>query len=55
MAGRKKTYNAKDSGVYHIYSNCSAGNNIETRNEQGGTGNKKLCEVCRRRRDAEKK
>lgn len=40
------SYHAKDSDVYHIYENCTLGNNIEKENKVQGTGNKKKCKRC---------
>jgi len=41
-----KSYNAKNSDVYHNNSDCTEGNNIERVNLQQGTGGKRLCHRC---------
>ena len=41
-----KSYNAKNSDVYHNNSDCTEGNNIERVNLQQGTGGKRLCKKC---------
>jgi len=50
----EKFYSPKGT-VYHIYKDCHVGNNIEKGSEQAGTAGRRLCEVCRKRREAEKK
>ncbi len=40
-------YHSVDSDVYHIYSDCTVGDNIERDKRKPGTGNKRLCPVCR--------
>ena len=45
---RKAPWHSIKSGVYHVCSNCSTGNNIESENKRPGTGSKPLCSECRR-------
>jgi len=47
MAKQCKPYHSKDGDVHHIYSDCTAGNNIEKDKERKGSGDKKLCKVCK--------
>ncbi|HET9225080.1 MAG TPA: hypothetical protein VFR31_00315, partial [Thermoanaerobaculia bacterium] len=42
--------------VYHIFSDCNEGNNIEKRYWRKGMGNKTLCESCEEmKRDKERR
>jgi hypothetical protein len=45
---RKSPWHSTKSGVHHVCSNCNTGNNIEKENLQQGTGNKPLCDECKR-------
>jgi len=47
MARKCSPYHSKDSDVYHIYSDCSSGNNIEKDKKKSGTGGKRLCSICK--------
>ena len=47
MARRCNPYHSVDSDVYHIYSDCTVGNNIERDKKKQGTGGKRLCAVCK--------
>ena len=40
-------YHAGDSDVYHIFDDCTVGNNIEPDKRKEGTGGKRLCQVCK--------
>ncbi len=55
MARKCSPYHSVDSDVYHIYSDCSAGNNIERDKRKKGPGGKKLCSVCKAIRDGKRK
>jgi hypothetical protein len=44
----KKSWHSVKSDVYHNNSDCNTGNNIERENKQPGTGNKRLCDECKR-------
>jgi len=46
MAKQCSPYHSVDSDVYHIYSDCTKGNDIEKDKKRQGTGNKRLCQVC---------
>lgn len=46
MAKLCNPYHSVDSEVYHIYSDCTVGNNIERDKKSPGTC-KKLCKVCK--------
>ena len=46
-------YSAANPGVYHTYSDCTLGNNIEKENRKQGTGGGKLCSQCAARQAAE--
>lgn len=46
MARSCNPYHSVDSNVYHIYSDCTVGNNIEKDNKVSGTA-KKLCKNCK--------
>jgi hypothetical protein len=37
----------RDSKVYHVYSDCAVGNNIERDKRRPGTGGKRLCSTCK--------
>lgn len=44
----KKTYTTKrESKVYHKDTDCTKGNNIEKRNMQSGTGDRRACKECK--------
>jgi len=47
MARSCNPYHSVDSDVYHIYSDCTVGNNIERDKKKSGTGNNRLCSVCK--------
>ncbi len=47
MARSCNPYHSKDSDVYHIFSDCTVGNNIERDKRKQGMGGNKLCAVCR--------
>ena len=53
MKLKKKTkkvgayYTTEETNVYHIYKECTVGNNIEKRNIRGGTGGYRLCKKCK--------
>lgn len=47
MARLCAAYHSKDGSVYHIYSDCTKGNDIERDKRRQGTGNKRLCSVCK--------
>ena len=40
-------WHAVGSDVYHDCTNCTEGNNIETRNRRSGTGGKRRCDNCK--------
>jgi hypothetical protein len=46
MATRVPPYHSDDQDVYHVYKECSVGNNIERDNKKSGTGGKRLCKRC---------
>jgi len=46
MAESCAPYHSVDSDVYHIYKDCTVGNNIEKDKWRKGTGGKRLCKVC---------
>jgi hypothetical protein len=46
MARSCSPYHSKDSDVYHIYSDCTVGNNIEPDKRRPGPA-KRLCSVCK--------
>lgn len=46
MARSCNPYHSVDSDVYHIYSDCTVGNNIEKDNKVPGAA-KKLCKNCK--------
>jgi hypothetical protein len=48
MAKRCRPYHSMSSDVYHIYSDCSVGNNIPQGRKEQGIGDRKLCAVCRK-------
>jgi hypothetical protein len=39
-------YHSVDQAVYHIFSQCTEGNNIEPDKLRSGTGGKRLCKNC---------
>jgi hypothetical protein len=41
-------WHSVNSDVYHDNPNCQTGNSMNPENVQQGTGNKPLCEECRR-------
>jgi len=47
MARGCSPYHSVDRDVYHIYSDCTVGNNIERDNRRSGTGGLALCQVCK--------
>jgi hypothetical protein len=47
MAKSASPYYSKGSGVYHVFSDCSAGKSIKKSYRVSGKGNKKLCGACR--------
>lgn len=46
-------YYSDKGTVYHIYNDCTLGNNIETVNRKSGTGGKPLCQACAERKKLE--
>ncbi len=48
MAKVAAFHSSKNPGVYHICSNCTEGNNIETQYKTSGTGGGRLCQTCTR-------
>ena len=54
MARACPAYHSEDGFVHHIYSDCTAGNNIERDNKSSGTGGKRLCSICRDIRDGKR-
>lgn len=53
MARLTSPYHSVDGHVYHVYSDCSVGDNIERDKFRWGTGGRKLCDRCRRIRNGE--
>lgn len=47
MAKVAPFHGKKDSGVHHVSSKCTKGNNIEKVIKASGTGGGKLCAACR--------
>jgi len=47
MARQCNPYHSIGTKVYHVYSDCTVGNNIERDKRRSGTGGKKLCETCK--------
>ena len=47
MAKVSAFHSKKNPGVYHVCSNCTEGNNIETENKVSGTGGGTLCNRCK--------
>ena len=45
MANECEPYRSKDSHVYHIYSDCTQGNNIEVDKKMEGKGRNMLCKT----------
>lgn len=45
---RVTAYHSVDQDVYHVYSQCVVGNNIEKDKLRQGTGGKRLCKRCQR-------
>jgi len=41
-------WHSVNSDIYHNNPNCQTGNRIEPENLRQGTGNKQLCEECKR-------
>lgn len=54
MARQCNPYHSKDSDIYHIYSDCTEGNNIEADNRKAGDA-KRLCKNCKEIRDGKRK
>ena len=54
MAKSCNSYHSVDSDVHHIYSDCTAGNNIERDKKKSGTGGKRLCSICKDMRDGKR-
>lgn len=51
MKRKKGAYHTElQTSVYHLYPDCTKGDNIEKRNVISGAGGLKLCEECRNRR-----
>jgi hypothetical protein len=48
MAKKCQPYHSMQSDVYHIYSDCSVGNNIPLGKKKQGSEGRKLCAVCRK-------
>lgn len=46
MANKCQPYHSVDSDVYHIYSDCTEGNNIESDKRRDGVGGNRLCKHC---------
>ncbi len=42
-------HSCKNRGVYHVCSECTEGNNIETKYKTAGKGGGRLCKACARR------
>ncbi len=47
MARECSPYHSIGGDVYHVYSDCTVGNNIEKDKWRSGTGNLPLCQVCK--------
>lgn len=47
MAIKCSPYHSVDGDVYHIYRDCTVGNNIEKNKKRSGMGGLKLCSVCK--------
>jgi len=47
MARGCSPYHSVNGDVYHIYSDCTVGNNIERDKRRSGTGGLRLCQRCR--------
>ena len=41
-------HSSEHPGIYHVCSNCTEGNNIETKYKISGTGGGRLCQTCQR-------
>jgi hypothetical protein len=54
MARQTSPYHSVDGDVYHIYSDCTVGNNIERDKKRTGTGGKRLCSICKDIRDGKR-
>lgn len=54
MATSSSPYHSIDSDVYHIYIDCTVGNNIERDKKRLGSGGRKLCQVCKDIRDGKR-
>ena len=50
MALKCEPYHPVDSEVYHIYSDCSSGNNIEVDKKKDGKGGNRPCKNFEARR-----
>jgi hypothetical protein len=46
MAVKCDPYHSVDSKIYHIYSDCSLGNNIEVDKKRDGKGENRPCKNC---------
>lgn len=54
MAIKCEPYRSVDSLVYHIYSDCSVGNNIEDDKKKDGKGKNRLCKNCEAMKSGER-
>lgn len=48
MARSCAPYHSIDGRAYHIYIDCTVGNNIERDKKRRGTGNLRLCKRCKK-------
>ena len=55
MARESAPYHSIDGEVYHIYSDCTVGNNIERDKMRSGKSGRRLCSVCKDIRDGKRK
>lgn len=55
MAIEKAYHTKKETNVYHLFHDCYLGNNIESENKRWGTGSKRLCSKCRKRKSKGKR
>jgi hypothetical protein len=55
MAKRCSPYHSASSDIYHIYSDCSVGNNIPKGRKKQGIGERRLCAVCRNIQNGKRK
>lgn len=46
MANKCQPYHSVDSNVYHVFSDCTVGNNIEIDKRMAGKGGMRLCKIC---------